>query len=456
MSSKVVIKIGGSNLKKISSLEKVISIAQHYNHATLMVVSAFFGDTNLLIDLLGCIGSNPEKVKQGLQKIRLNKYEILDHYIKNDNTLKTAINEVDNLLEELEKHLSRISDFGEIPDFLSDKILSYGERLSSFVINCVLQSNGITSKEVLPEEIGLKSNDVFGDASIDFKACSKKINLLFQEKQVYVIPGFYGISSTGQVNLLGRGGTDYSAAAIARLVKADSLDVWKDVNGFLSADPKIVNQPKRIKHLSYSEASELAYFGAKILHPRTIEPLFGTQIPINIFDIRSLNGHNEALTQINSAHSQSEIGVKSITSSSEFSLLKLNGPGLGHKSGTLAKITTKLNETGINIKSVITSQIAINILLSAKDLAKSELILKSLALEEIKEIISLKNIAVVAVVGQGVLEIPGIGNKIFNALAAENINVLMSIMGGSEVVCYLIINSKHEHLAITKIHDKFF
>jgi len=200
----------------------------------------------------------------------------------------------------------------------------------------------------------------------------------------------------------------------------------------------------------------LAYFGANILHPRTIEPLINTNIPIRLFDIGALNGSLEPLTHINASDSEVSGIVKSITSSREFSVLKLKGPGLGYKPGILATITTSLNYADINIKSVITSQIAINFLLSAKDLKKSAKIISALALDEVNEVIPVKDIAVVAVVGQGILEQPGIGYKIFKSLADENINVLMSTLGGSDVVCYLVIDKNHEKTAITKIHDTFF
>ncbi len=456
MSNKIVIKIGGSNLKELCSLEKIIKIVNQYPKPVIIVVSAFFGITDSLIELLENVVKNPEILKPSLEKIKAYKNEILTHYIKDKDELSKAKTEVKSLIDELEKYLYGASYTGETPDFLYDKILSYGEKLSANVINAVFNSNGIKCNEVLPAQIGLRTNDKYGDASVDFKLCTTDLTEIFKNEQAYIVPGFYGISSQGKVNLLGRGGTDYSAACIARLTNAQSLDVWKDVNGFMSADPKLVKDPIRIEHLSHSEAAELAYFGAKILHPRTIEPLTETQIPIRLFDIGALNGTIKPITIINSSISEGAEIVKSITSSREFSILKLKGPGLGIMPGILATIATKLNEADINIKSVITSQIAINLLLSANDLKKSAKLISSLNLDEVNEIVPVKDIAVVAVVGQGILEKPGIGYKIFKSLAKENINVLMSTLGGSDVVCYLVIDKHQEKTAITKIHNTFF
>jgi len=456
MAQKIVIKIGGSNLTDINSLSKIIKIINQYEKPVIIVVSAFFGITNSLIEILEDVLNKQENVKSEIDKIRAYKFQILEHYITDKNLLKEAKTGIETLIDELEKYLYGVAYIGETPDFLSDKILSYGERLSSSMINAIFNNNGIVCNEVLPAQIGLRTNDRYGDASVDFANCTTDLEQVFNQDQVYVVPGFYGISSQGKVNLLGRGGTDYSAACIARLVHAKSLDIWKDVNGFMSADPKVVQNPIRIDHLSYSEAAELAYFGANILHPRTIEPLINTNIPIRLFDIGALNGSLEPLTHINASDSEVSGIVKSITSSREFSVLKLKGPGLGYKPGILATITTSLNYADINIKSVITSQIAINFLLSAKDLKKSAKIISALALDEVNEVIPVKDIAVVAVVGQGILEQPGIGYKIFKSLADENINVLMSTLGGSDVVCYLVIDKNHEKTAITKIHDTFF
>ncbi|PKP30743.1 MAG: aspartate kinase [Bacteroidetes bacterium HGW-Bacteroidetes-17] len=456
MTQKIVIKIGGSNLTDINSLSKIIKIIDQYEKPVIIVVSAFYGITDSLIGILDDVLNKQENVKSQIAKIRAYKFQILEHYISDKNSLKKAKTDIETLIDELEKYLYGVAYIGETPDFLSDKILSYGERLSSSMINAIFNNNGIVCNEVLPAQIGLRTNDRYGDASIDFGNCITDLEKVFSQDQVYVVPGFYGISSQGKVNLLGRGGTDYSAASIARLVNARSLDIWKDVNGFMSADPKVVQNPVRIDHLSYSEAAELAYFGANILHPRTIEPLINTNIPIRLFDIGALNGSLEPLTHINASDSEVIGAVKSITSSREFSVLKLKGPGLGYKPGILATITTSLNEADINIKSVITSQIAINFLLSAKDLKKSAKIISALALDEVNEVIPVKDIAVVAVVGQGILEQPGIGYKIFKSLADENINVLMSTLGGSDVVCYLVIDKNHEKTAITKIHDTFF
>lgn len=219
----------------------------------------------------------------------------------------------------------------------------------------IFKALGIKSEVLLPNDLGLITNGEFANANIDFTASQKALILPTDQDTTYIIPGFYGISPEGKVNLLGRGGTDYAAASVARLIKAQSLDIWKDVDGFLSVDPTIIENPVSINHLSYSEAAELAYLGAKILHPRTIEPLITVNIPIRIFNIEKENKTLKPITIIDQNISSTQRGLKSITSSDQFGILKISGPGLGVKPGILAKITNCLYENNLNINILLSS-----------------------------------------------------------------------------------------------------
>jgi bifunctional aspartokinase / homoserine dehydrogenase 1 len=171
----------------------------------------------------------------------------------------------------------------------------------------------------------------FGNASILLRESSRKVKGYFAENHNYVVPGFYGISSEGKTTLLGRGGTDYSAAALAYLLDAESLDIWKDVEGFQTGDPRIVKESHTIDHLSYNEAAELSYFGAKILHPRTVEPLQPKNIPVRIFNIDDPS--DKPGTVIHTDTGEDLHGPKSITYSRNFSVLKLKGTGHRDKAG---------------------------------------------------------------------------------------------------------------------------
>jgi len=224
----------------------------------------------------------------------------------------------------------------------------------------------------------------------------------------------------------------------------------------MSADPSYVKNAVQHKRMSFTEAAELSYFGAKILHPQTVEPLHGSGISIRLFDSRTLSDKPEPLTIIDEDGTVTKQVVKSISFSDQFGIIKIKGPGVGIKRGILAKIYTQLDNNGINISSVITSQVTINLLLSKVDLAKAGRVLGELKLSVITEIAIVNDISLIAIVGKGMLEIPGVAARIFNALAQKNINILISSLGASHVVTYLTVHNDDLETAVNAIHDEFF
>jgi aspartate kinase/aspartokinase/homoserine dehydrogenase 1 len=328
--------------------------------------------------------------------------------------------------------------------------------LSAIFLNGILNAQGIESRIGFPEVIGLITDGEYGNASADFHFATGRVRESLNEELVYVVPGFYGVSPDNKTTLFGRGGSDYSAAAIARCVGASSLDIWKDVNGFLSSDPKIVDNPVLIERLSYNEAAELAYFGAKILHPRTVEPLIDPHIHVRIFNIYGTLDVTKPLTVISREKLVQSGVVKSVTYSDDFGLLKLKGPGVGLKPGILAKVTTALHLAGINISSVLTSQISINILLAKSDLQNAYAVVSAIELSAVGKLQIEDDISIVAAVGHGITDNYGIAARIFTALASEGINVLMSCSGASPMVSYYLVQTSDRTPAVKAIHREFF
>jgi len=454
--SKIVIKYGGSNLKEADGIYKLQNIISSHEKPVVVVVSALFGITDFLDALQQKVFKNKEEIRNAVKFLLDEHLNIVKHNVNSINHRKKIKGVLENKIYDLEDLLLGIFYIKEIPCFLKDMILSFGERLSSLIITEILNANGIDCVEALPENIGLLTNGEYGNASVEINASQEKVKQSLSANKTFIIPGFYGVSIEGKITLLGRGGTDYSAACIANCIDSPSLEIWKDVKGFLSADPKYINNPKRLKQITYKEAAELAYFGAKILHPRTVEPLIDKKIPVKLFCPADGTKNSQPLTVINSREEISESIVKSISFSDDFCVLKLNGPGVGIKPGILAKVTSTLNEAGINISSVITSQISINILLSTNDEKTAKQVVSKLALPFVREIQLINDISLVAVVGHGMLEKYGVAARIFNVLANKGINVLMGSMGASEVVTYIIIDKKNNKPAIKEIHKEFF
>ncbi len=451
-----VVKFGGSNLKDIDGIRSIIRAVQSYNQHLIIVVSAFYGLTNRLIEAIDSSAKGELQINSFTNEIFNQKTSIVRELLTN----KTLINEFEGELElrlnKLKAFLLAINYINEVPPFIYDEVLSYGEKLSSLILTYILNDAGIKCQEMLPEDIGLITDGEYKNATVDLELSAKYLKHNLSEKQTFIIPGFYGISKEKKVTLLGRGGSDYSAAAIAACLNAESLDLWKDVEGFLSADPKIISDSVNVESLTYAEASELAYFGSKILHPRTSEPLEKRKIPIRILNIDNSKEGIKPLTIINGKETVTSNVVKSVSFSDHFGLLKLHGSGVGIKPGILAKSTALLDKAGVNIKSVITSQTAINILLSESDLLFAKQIIEENQIHGISKIETRAHISVIASVGEGLTSEYGVAGRIFSAVARKGINIEIICFGASSVAMYFIVNRIDRDDTVREIHHEFF
>lgn len=456
---KIVVKFGGSNLKSkedFGRVYQVITLYQDCQQPIVIVISAIYGVTDILANTIKKVKTDEHAIS-GLKQNLFDLHQPIIHFfIKDSEYQQQVLDNFNERVEELGKYLQGINCLGEIPDFVEDRVLSYGERFSSLVLTAILNFMNIPCIECLPEDLGLFTNGEYRNASVNFSLAEEAVRKYLSGNHTYVIPGFYGISTDSKVTLFGRGGSDYTAAAIARCIDATSVDLWKDVPGFMSADPKLVKNPIHIDKLTYNEAAELSYFGARIIHPRTFEPVLEKKIPVRLFDINNFSNTLEPVTTIReNGVIKAEI-IKSVTFSDDFGVLKLHGAGVGIKPGIMARVTNKLNDEGINIKFIITSQTCINILLSRYDLEKGLQIVKKNGLSAVEQISSLENISLIAVVGEGILEQPGIAARVLGAVSNQNINVWTISAGASNVTIYFIIAQKDREKAIQAIHKEIF
>ncbi|RLD68615.1 MAG: aspartate kinase [Bacteroidetes bacterium] len=456
MQKRNVIKIGGSILKNIQSIQQIVKVLKSHEHLPVIVVSAFYGVTERIRQSLENLFKEEDMVTTLYDFLYQKKSKIILELIKDVDIRNETFTQVAQQLNELRQYLQGIFFIRHVPEKANDFILSFGEKLSAIVLNGVFRDKGINSGIVFPEKAGLITDGVFGNASVDLKSSIKKVADSFTENQIYVVPGFYGVSKKKEITLLGKGGTDYSAAAFAHCLNVKSLDIWKDVDGFMTGDPKIVTNPKPIRHLTYSEAAELAYFGAGILHPRTVEPVSITNIPIRIFNIFKDYSFDEVQTVIDNKISIHPEVTKSITVDNNTGILSIKGPGVGYIPGILSEITKILNIHAININSVITSQISINLLLNKDIIEKASNLIQELNIPAITNIIVKKEVALIAIVGNGMTEAYGVGARILSAVSEEGINIHLSSIGASDVVTYLIVDEKNTKKALLKLHEALF
>jgi len=452
---KIVVKFGGSNLKSKEDIQKIIKTIKGYDRSLVIVVSAFYGITNFLTEGLETVRRDDKHITSMINYLKNMKRETLEENIDDEEIRSDAYTKIKERLEELEKYLLGIHYIGEIPEFVEDKVLSYGEKLSSLMLTLILRNHDIDAVEAMPEDIGLVTDGAFRNASIDFEKSSDKVKKALHKDRVFIVPGFYGVSDDGKVNLLGRGGSDYSAAAIASCIDAESLDVWKDVNGYMSADPRLIPNARKIKKLTYNEAAELSYFGAKILHPRTVEPLLHNEIPVRIFNINNA-GIIDPLSVICSSGNGNSSDLKSVTYSDSFAILKLEGAGVGIKEGILAKVTSMFDANRINIKSVVTSQTAINIYLESPDLHRAVTLLENNTPHTITSVIPQDDLSIIALVGEGLIHSQGLAYKMIGAVAEQGIDLKIVSLGASDSAAYCVVDRKDREEAVKVIHKTFF
>jgi bifunctional aspartokinase / homoserine dehydrogenase 1 len=449
-----VIKFGGSNLQRSTDYKRCAEIVLKYNRPCVVVVSAFYQVTDRLKKAAmeaADSGHFPETFLRELSDICFGQVR---SNVKGEERILQTNQELKLLLDRLGLLFRGIHAISELPAHIHDTILSYGERISALVMKATLSSYEQDVSLALPEEFGLITDGEHGVASILLRESSAGAVKYFVEDRHYVVPGFYGISAEGKTTLLGRGGTDYSAAALAYLLDADSLDVWKDVEGFKTGDPRLVKDPRTIDYLCYSEAAELSYFGAKILHPRTVEPLQLKNIPVRIFNIDDPSDRPGTVIHVDTGEQLH--GPRSITYSRNFSVIKLKGAGVGFKPGVLARVAGVMDNAGVNISSVFTSQTAICFLLQGTDLKKAKKAIKADAPSLISDVETISDIALVALVGEGITKKEGIAAKAFQAVAEENINIEIIAAGASTAAVYFVVKESDCDRSVIATHRYFF
>jgi aspartate kinase len=445
--SNCVVRFGGSSLSKFPVLEAFASLLSESENDETVVVSA-------VPEIL-------EILEQGIESLINNSVTsdlIIDQI---QNHINERLNVFDqskfdeNLINELKNLQNLLKGIGFTGDFsvsLRDQVISYSERISACILHLFLSKSQVSSNLLFPENIGLIVTKEYGNATILYEESAGLPTLL--PKGINLIPGSYGITSGGKVARLGKRSADYSAAGITRLIGADTLQLWELDAEFRTSDAAFIPDSQLISRLTYAEASELSYFSEQSIHPRIVEPLISNHIPIHVYRLK--NKEKELTTIINSESFVTPNVVKSVVHTEEIAVLKLNGPGVGFKPGILAKVTTAFHQSAINIRSVITSQVSINIILNKNEIEKARQICSQLPLSSVSEIVIEDQVSLIAVVGHGMQQHHGVSAKLFTAVAQHKINVLLSGSGASDLVSYLIVDQKDTQKAITEIHNIFF
>ena len=451
-----VMKFGGSTFKTPEMINNVANIIINTEGKKVVVISALHGQTNEIREYISKIRTEKKEIDTFIDNIRIKHFSFAKKAISDKKILKNVLQTLDKFILKLERLLYGIAYTEELTPRTTDLILSSAERMSVYIMEGVLICKGANAKAYEADQIGIVTDGVFCNATADLKSTErnlrKTINPEIEAGIIPLITGFFGSDSQGRTCTFGRNGSDYSAAVIANALNASVLELWKDVDGFMSADPNIVKNAYTINRLSYDEAAELAHFGVGLLHPRTVEPVRSKIIPIDIKNVQRPNGKGTTIEQKSYV---AENIIKSVAYSTDLAEIKVSAIGAGHRPGVLSSVSRTLNEHNINIYSVATSQTHLSLLIFKADLQRCISALDKISSGMIKQIGFQKDVALVCVVGEGAHDAMGLAGKIFTAVANAGVNMKLISAGASSVASHFIIQKKDLEKTVSAIHDEF-
>ena len=456
-----VLKFGGTSVANSENINKVISIVKEnaYKQQVWVVVSAFGGVTDLLIEasLQACNGNvNYREVFNNIEKRHV---EVTRELIPIQNH-GDVLSEVKKQLNQLESLLEGIFLLNELSPKTSDKIMSFGELLSSFVISEAMKYQGLDVAYKNSKEL-IVTDENFNRAAVLFEKTNKKIAEFVDScnNEIIMSPGFIAVTENKETSTLGRGGSDYTAAIYASAVDASVLEIWTDVSGMFTANPKLVKQAFPIKNISYEEAMELSHFGAKVLYPPTIQPVLKKEIPIcikNTFDAKS---DGTLITK----SASNNFPVKGLSHIDNMALCTLEGSGMIGIPGISMRLFKSLSQVQINIALITQASSEHSICFAIDDsdaaLAKS-VVEKEFEFEMSKGAINPLEIeldqAIIALVGDKMKSHQGISGKMFSTLGKNNVNIRAIAQGASEMNISAVIAKKDVKKALNTLHSEFF
>jgi aspartokinase/homoserine dehydrogenase 1 len=455
-----ILKFGGTSVGSIASIQTLLNILKNeQGEKPVVVLSAMSGVTNLLVSMAEGAAQGVD-FASSLAELEKRHFEVVKALldIQHQNPAFTKLKINFNLLEEL---LQGVLTLKELTPKTRDQVLSFGERCSTLMVSKIAAQYFPEAIFVDASEL-IKTDNAFGNAKVNMDLTEQLIRGFYNENKgkMLFVTGFIAGNDAGQITTLGRGGSDYTAAIFGSALNASEIDIWTDVNGMMTADPRMVKKAFPLPELTYTEAMELSYFGAKVIYPPTMIPAFLKKIPIvikNTFEPEFPG------TVIQHDCKASNLPIKGISSINSISILNLEGSGMVGKSGFSGRLFSLLAREQINIILITQSSSEHSITFAvqpadaerAKALIEQEFELELLANKLEKPEIE-ANLAVLAVVGENMKQTPGVSGKLFHALGRNGVNVRAIAQGSSEYNISVIISSHDLAKALNAVHDAFF
>jgi aspartate kinase len=456
---RVVMKFGGTSVKDGESILHVANLVKKFEeHEKVVVVSAMAGVTDSLISAAKRCYTEASSsfIKLFIAELTKKHYEAINIAVKNPDLQTKVFEKIDKLLDELEKVLLGIGYLGELTKRSEDYILSFGERLAAPIVSASLLSIGVDSVALTGGDAGIITDRNFGRAKPlpeVYSVIKSRIDPLVKiKKSTPVVTGFIGVAEDGSITTLGRGGSDLTATLIAAALKADEVWLWKEVDGVLTTDPKIVPEARLIPEISYQEAMELSHFGAKILHPRALEPVMRREIPVRI---KNTFNPDVPGTVIKKGRDSTKDIVKALSLIEKVAIVNVDGAGFDFAE-IMADVFRRLSREGVNVIMVSqsSSELNLSIVVDEADIEKAYTALKPLE-NGIVSVKKLVDVAVVSAVGAGMEGTPGVAGRIFSALGKNKVNVVMISQSCSEYNISFAVSKKDGKDAVRVLHREF-
>ena len=454
-----VLKFGGSSVATPDRIRAVIEIVKPYLHGEVAVVfSAFGGVTDELIGISKLALDGDSQYRQKADLLERRHLEAVRELVSIQKQ-SGILAQVKIKMNELEDVLHGVFLVKERTPRTLDYIMSFGERLSAFVISEAMKDQGIAA-EYLDARTVVCTDNNFGHAKVDFETTNRKIREHFSShRNVQVITGFIGTAESGETTTLGRSGSDYTAAIFAAALQAQDLEIWTDVNGMMTADPRLVKKAFTVPQMSYEEAMELSHFGAKVIFPATMQPAMVNKIPIWIKN--TFNPDFEG-TVIHAESSNGKL-IKGISSMNGVALLNIQGSGLLGVVGVSMRLFATLAREQINVIliSQASSEHSICIAIDSHAARRAKIAIEKefvheIRSEEIDEVHVESDLSIVAVVGDGMKHSPGTSGRMFAGLGKNGINVMAIAQGSSERNISAVVRQVDIAKALNALHEAFF
>jgi aspartate kinase len=458
-------KFGGSSLASAQSIRNAIKIIQDYlrKRAQVAVVASALSEvTNGLVNVADMAAAGDITAVNGfVEKQREFHASVAKECIRDTDTLSTVLQELDATSRELGGILLSVARLKELTPRSRDFILPFGERMSATILCGTANDMGVRAECFSGTEAGIRTDENFGDASplmdITIRNVKTKLEPLLDSGVLVVVAGYRACSPQGIATTLGRGGSDYTATIIGAALAADEIVLWKDVDGLMTADPVLEAEARVLATVSYSEASEMAYFGTKAIHPRALEPVIDRKIPIrirNAFNLQSEGTliHGDKLERTDQV-------VKAITLVRKVGMINVTGTGMQGLPGVAARIFKILGDLGVNILMISQSpsEAGISFVTTREKLqrATNALELNILGSGLVKNLSAEDDVCVIAAVGAGMKGTRGVAARVFRAVADAGVNVRMIAQGSSELNISFVVAEKDGPTAVHALHDEF-